>query len=922
MEHPIRPEPEKSVQEDKHSRSFFSALAALLKKPRKMKSAPEDAAKSDPKQAEPDPFAEAVLEKTAPDAPEGSIQAEAKPKRGRRKAANAKSEAKDTQSAGPAATEAPGKGAEAEAGNVALKKKAENLFKAIYQSAGTVTVAVGAAVLKANDKLAEKIKRQRLGAQVITRSLVAILLVVILSFISIFTLSQTTANNNGKLQIQSLARQNAQAVSTMLGNELSVVRTTASIMEGYNGIAEDTRRDVYNNFLRTMLVSNKEKIAGVWSIWEPDALDGDDDISAGLPGSDDSGRFLPYWYTAYGTAQVTPLTGYESETDGAFYWLAKNSGREVILEPYSKYINNENTFVTTLSVPVFDKKAQICAVTGVDIPLSQLQDAEYDHGNFKTSVVYVCSANGTVVAAPDAALLGKPISEMGLRNVDSILASVASGDEYYFSFTSPSTHKAMQMVSMPIEIGNTTTPWLVIVGVEKAETYTDSQTINWLVAGIFAILVAVTTLMVYFTVRALVTKPVAATVSLAQSLAAGELDAEVKITSTNEIGMLARVLDTDVREAFKSIEHARRISEKQADYQSKQVDKLLVDLERLARGELNCTVKVDEPDEDTKEVHALFSRIAENLHMSVSFIKGYIAEISSALGSVEAGDFDVEITSEFRGDFEEIKTSINSIADSLNDMFRNIGLAADQVASGTHQVSAGSQSISQGSTMQASAIEELTASIMEIAAQTRQNAVGANNANDLSTAAEQEAREGKVQMDKLKGAMKDISGSSLAISKIIKVIDEIAFQTNILALNAAVEAARAGAHGRGFSVVADEVRNLAGKSAAAAQETATLISDSIKKADAGTKLADITAKDLDAILADIEKTAALVKEIAAASNEQATGLAQISDGISSLSQVVQTNSATAEEAAATSEELSGQADMLKDMVRRVHLRQE
>jgi len=922
MEHPIRPESEKSVQKDKPIKPFFSVLATLLKKLRKTKATPEDYPQGGPVQAEPGSSANTKSEKAVADIPEGKAQGEAKPKRGRKKAADAKSEAEPVQGIKPAVNEAPVNDAKAAAGNAALKKKAENLFKAIYQNAGTVTVAAGDAILKANDKLADKIKRQRLGAQVVTRSLVVILLVVILSFVSIFTLSQTTANNNGKLQIQSLARQNAQTVSTLIGNEFNVARTIASIMEGYVGIDQFARRDVYNNFMRTVLVNNKETVVGVWSVWEPDALDGHDGTSAGLPGSDNSGRFLPYWYIAYSTAQVTSTTGYESKTEGAFYWLAKESGQEVILEPYSKYINNENIFVTTFSVPVFDKKAQVCAVAGVDIPLSRLQDTEYDYGKFKAAVVYVCSAEGTVVAAPDAAFLGKSLSEIGFRNADSILTSVSSGGESYFSLTEPSTHKAMQMISMPIEIGDTTTPWTVIVGVDKSEIYTDSQTINYLVVGIFAVLVAVTTLMVYFTVRTLVTKPVAATVSLAQSLAAGNLDTEVKITSANEIGMLARVLDTDVREAFKSIEQARRISEKQADYQSKQVDKLLVDLERLSRGELICTVVVDEPDEDTKEVHALFSRIAENLHTSISFIKGYIAEISSALGKLEDGDFDVEITSEFRGDFEVIKTSINSITDSLNDMFRHINLAADQVASGTHQVSAGSQSISQGSTIQASAIEELTASIMEIAAQTRQNAVGANKANDLSTAAEREAHEGKLQMDKLKIAMKDISVSSLSISKIIKVIDEIAFQTNILSLNAAVEAARAGVHGRGFSVVADEVRNLAKKSAAAAQQTATLISDSIKKADAGTKLADVTATDLDAILTDIEKTAALVKEIAAASNEQATGLTQISDGISSLSQVVQNNSATAQEAAATSEELSGQADMLKDMVQRVHLRQE
>lgn len=917
MEHPLRPDSENSVQKDKPIKALFSALTALFKRPRKAKATTDDAVQAEVAEVKRDSTAEVISEIALPDIPD--LSAQVKPKRSRKKT---KGEAKPVQNAASLETEAPVNGKKPEAGQIALKKKAESLYKAIYQSAGTVTVAATDAIIKANDKLADKIKRQRLGAQVITRSLVAILLVVIISFISIYSLSQTTANNNGKLQLQSLATQNAQAVSTLIGNEFSVARTIASIMEGYIGIDVTARRDIYNNFLRTVLVKNKDTVVGVWSIWEPDALDKHDNTNGGLPGSDKAGRFLPYWYMAYSTPQVTPVAGYESETDGAFYWLARNSGQEAIIEPYSKYINNENTFVTTFSVPVLDKKAQVCAVAGVDIPLSRLQDMKFDYGKFKAAVVYVCSAQGTVVAAPDAAFIGKPLSEIGFRNADNILTSVSSGSETFFSLREPSTKKAMQMISVPIVFSDATTPWTVIVGVDNAEIYKDSQAINYLVAGIFAILVAVTTLMVYFTVRTLVTKPIGATVSLAQSLAAGQLDAEVHITSTNEIGMLARVLDTDVREAFQSIEQARRISEKQADYQSKQVDKLLVDLERLSRGELKCTVVVDEPDEDTKEVHALFSRIAENLHTSISFIKGYIADISYALGGLEAGDFDVEITSEFRGDFEVIKTSINSITDSLNDMFRSISLAADQVASGTHQVSSGSQSISQGSTMQASAIEELTASIVEIAAQTRQNAVGANKANDLSTAAEQEAHEGKAQMDKLTIAMKDISVSSLSISKIIKVIDDIAFQTNILALNAAVEAARAGIHGRGFSVVADEVRNLAGKSAAAAKQTATLISDSIKKADAGTKLAEITSKDLDAILADIEKTAALVKEIAAASNDQATALTQISDGVSSLAQVVQNNSATAQEAAATSEELSGQADMLKDMVQRVHLRQE
>lgn len=660
------------------------------------------------------------------------------------------------------------------------------------------------------------------------------------------------------------------------------------------------------------------------------------------------------------------------------YFINAVSGKGSISDPILSRFDGK--MVMAVAVPIRAEDGNIVGVLSGTVDYRMLSNLVDEIKIGDSGYSFIMNSKGTTIAHPNLEFVLTGYNSLEEYEKDPSLESLAkmhkimiNGEIGYEEYEFEGVKKFAAFA--PIN----GTDWSIGLTEEKSLLFTKVYEIRRQLITTIILLFICVIIFSLAIVRSLVTKPVHSLIDITNKIAVGDVDVSIDNDSADEIGMLMNCFEQIIQSTKEQTYAIEKISRGESnvtvDIRSekdilskslmlvintlkkleKETNKLtaaalegnlevrgnsrefsgiykeIIDgmndtldaaiapileeqevLREMAKGNLNVLVTGD-----YKGDHAI---IKNALNETIEMLSRYIKETNSILEQLSQGNFDIEIEGEYVGDFVGIKNSLIKIIDSFNELVGNIKRTATQVAYSAKQISDSSQVLSTGATKQSASIEELTLSMKEISEKTKLNSIKSNDAKLLTMDGSETAKKGNASMKELLKSIEEINESSNNIFKIIKVIDDIAFQTNILALNAAVEAARAGQYGKGFAVVADEVRNLAEKSALAAKETASLIEGSMEKVGVGTEIANNTAADLKRIVEESIKSAELLKEISDITKEQEENIDRIEVAVNQTSQVIHTNSATSEETAAASEELSSQANLLMNMVGRFKLK--
>ncbi len=699
----------------------------------------------------------------------------------------------------------------------------------------------------------KKHHKQSISRKLITKMAILITVLFGLSVIMAGFLSSRSLIKVTDEKLVFAAYENAYILSNNIEHSYSQTVGFAAALRNVSALAPEEQRQAIDDALAGVLQRN-DKFTTAFAYFEQNAI-----ADAQGKTYQETGKDIAYEAVVYPNETNTGFV-YEKHEDAfdnfekEYYRKIKSSGEVYVMEPYVYELQGESIMMISVIAPIYDVSGNFLGVAGCDVALDDLQSQNFANAGYSSTHMVCLAEDSTVlVDTSNKNTIGQLAADSGYTQIADIANELKSINHN----TSEKNDNSVYVLNSKIDNF-----------VTGGQGHSVTVPVNLKSGNSWSLYLSISQSEFY------------------------EQIIEDTLFLTVVVGifgvLLLFIMYYSIKKQLKPISH------------------ITAGAEKLEAGDLEIHIEVGSDDE--------LGRLAESFNATSDILNNYVDDISKQLSEMANNNMNITISEEYIGDFIPIKTSIEKIADSLNHTLYEITKAANEVSANSNTVSTGAQILSQGSTEQAEAIDHLAVSIENLSNDVTSNAQEAEEANMTVGKVSQWIETSNQEMQKMVSAMNDIRYTSTEIKKIIKTIEDIAFQTNILALNASVEAARAGVSGKGFAVVADEVRNLAAKSAEAAKSTATLIGSSIQAVQNGMTIADETAKSLLNVVEGAKDVSAFVERISIASKHQKDTLEHLTTGVNQISSVVQANSETAEESAAVSVKLFQQANTLRELV--------
>jgi len=730
-------------------------------------------------------------------------------------------------------------------------------------------------------------KKKSLALKLLVVSAIAITALLTVTFVTVIVQIRDRAEAMTLDQALTDARANAMAINTDIALLSGSTRALAGTIA--TGLATGT---VDRAGIVQMLKPQIEKFDSVFGAWvqaTPGGLYGEPDLirSDSAQGANSSGQFTPYW--TRGDNGLDLLVPEEVAFDGEYYLLSANSLQSAATEPYAEDTAGGMLMMSVTQPIVVD--GTLRAVTGVDIGLTSLSNLVKDQRPFGSGSVYLMSSGGKWLAAPDEAMLLQAYDASvatGTLSADAqaVQAALSSGTTTILPNVVGQGGESVYRVVHPFVLSGLNTQWAVIedVPVSVISAVVDEQTRMLVIGGVFVLGAVMFAL--YLAIRSFVQIPMGSLLGEVGRLSEGQLEEPISGQQrSDEIGEVAMAL-----EAFRH---------------------------KLAHGrELEGTTERQraEAEQQRAETEAERNRTEVERAQTAETQRAVVEALGRGLEALADGNLSYRITEAFPGSYEALRTAYNASMERFADVVSQLRDTSGSLKQATGEILSGANDLAERTTRQAAAIEETSAAMEQLAGTVNANAERAGIARIKAETVAASAEQGGQVMTQANGAMERITSSSLKISNIIGMIDDIAFQTNLLALNASVEAARAGDAGKGFAVVAVEVRRLAQSAASASSDVKVLIEQSSNEVKEGSLLVSDASDRLIAMLEDVRENNRIVKEIAEASQEQSGAIREVSTAIRQMDEMTQHNAALVEETNAAIEQTEAQANELDDIV--------